>query len=75
MEEKNIQSTDRLLRVIVALLLRQRNLEPLTLREQIELLADLSLKPKEIASIIGRSSAYVNKELSSLRKSKRDKKD
>ena len=64
----DVESTNKLLKVIVALLLRQKNDQTLTLRQQIEVLFDLGLKPSEIADIIGRSSTYINKELSGIRK-------
>jgi len=65
------ESTDKLLRVIVALLLRGKKDEQLTLRQQIEILYDLRLKPAEIAQILGRTNTYVNKELSGIRKSRK----
>lgn len=65
------ESTNKLLRVIVALLLRQRDEQTLTLRQQIEILSDLGVKPSEIAEILGRSSTYVNKELSGIRKNRK----
>lgn len=73
MEKDALESTNKLLRVIVALLLKRRDTDALTLRQQIEILNDLGLKPLEIAEIIGRSNTYINKELSELRKSRRQK--
>lgn len=71
MDESEIESTNRLLRVVVALLLRQ-GMEPLsTLRQQIELLEGLGLGPTEIGKIIGRPTNYVTKELAGIRKSKK----
>lgn len=67
-EENETESTNRLLRVVVALLLRQ-GLEPLsTLRQQIEMLNGLGLGQTEIAKILGRSVTYVSKELAGIRK-------
>jgi len=68
MEKEQLTSTNELLRVIVALLLRRKNSELLTLKQQIEILDDLGMKPIKIAEIIGRSNVYVHKELSGLRK-------
>jgi hypothetical protein len=68
MDKDTLESTNKLLRVIVALLLRGKSDEPLNLRQRIEILADLSLKPAEIAEILGRTNTYVNKELSGIRK-------
>ena len=71
MDESAVQSTNKLLKVIVALLLRGRNEEMPTVREQIEILHDLGLKPVEIAEILGRTSTHVNKELSGIRKNRK----
>lgn len=65
------ESTNKLLRVIVALLLRRRDEQTLTLRQQIEILANLGMKPAEIAEILGRTNSYINKELSGIRKSRK----
>jgi hypothetical protein len=64
-------STNRLLGVIIALLLRQGRDGPPSLKQQIETLNDLGLRPSEIASILGRSNTHVNKELTGIRKGKR----
>jgi len=70
--EKNIaESTNKLLRVIVALLLRGKDERSLTLRQQIEILSDLGVKPAEIAEILGKNSSYINKELSGIRKGRK----
>jgi hypothetical protein len=64
-------STNKLLGVMIALLLRQGHEGPPSLRQQVETLDDLGLRPFEIASILGRSSTYVNKELTGIRKAKK----
>lgn len=74
MDNKTLESTNRLLRVIVALLLRRKDDRTLTLRQQIEVLNDLGIKPTEIAEILGRTSTYINKELSGIRKSRKETK-
>jgi len=71
MDKNEQQSTNKLLRVIVALLLRRRDEQTLTLRQQIEILNDLGIKPVEIAEILGRNNTYINKELSGIRKSRK----
>lgn len=73
MDNNTLESTNKLLRVIVALLLKRKDTDTLTLRQQIEILNDLGLKPLEIAEILGRSNIYINKELSGLRKSRKQK--
>ena len=71
MDKNELQSTNKLLRVIVALLLRRRDEQTLTLRQQIEILNDLGIKPVEIAEILGRNNTYINKELSGIRKNRK----
>ncbi|PIP29121.1 hypothetical protein CO134_03940 [Candidatus Kuenenbacteria bacterium CG_4_9_14_3_um_filter_39_14] len=73
MDNNTLESTNKLLRVIVALLLKRKDPDTLTLRQQIEILNDLGLKPLEIAEILGRSNIYINKELFELRKSRKQK--
>jgi len=68
MNNNELESTNKLLKVIVALLLRQKVEQVLTLRQQIEILNDLGIKPAEIAEILGRTNTYINKELSGIRK-------
>lgn len=75
MEKSGQESTNQLLRVIVALLLRRGDEQVLTLRQQIEVLNELGVRPMEIAEILGRSSTYVNKELSGIRKNRNKKGD
>jgi hypothetical protein len=70
MDRNTLESTNRLLKVIIALLLRGSEDAP-NLRRQIEVLADLGLKPVEIAEILGRTNIYVNKELSGIRKGRK----
>jgi hypothetical protein len=68
-EVKEIQSTDRLLRVIVALLVRQQDKELAPLKKQIEILSNLGMRPVEIAETLGRTQTHINKELAGIRKS------
>lgn len=70
MAENPNESTNKLLRVIISLLIRRGNDRTITLRQQIEILENLGVKPAEIAEILGRSSTYVSKELSGIRKTK-----
>jgi IS30 family transposase len=73
MRKETIESTNKLLRVIIALILKRKDPDTFTLRQQIEILNDLGLKPLEIAEILGRSNTYINKEISRLRKSRKGK--
>jgi len=74
MDKNELQSTNELLRVIVALLLRRKDQKTLTLRQQIEILYDLGIKPAKIGKILGRANTYINKELSGIRKSRKQEK-
>ena len=59
--------------VVIALLLRSlptRGDRP-SLRDQIRLLSELEVRPKDIAEILGRSSTYITKELAGIRKGKK----
>lgn len=69
MNEKTLQGTNKLLKVVIALLLRGNAQDGvISLREQIGILSGLGLQPSDIAEILGRSNNYVNKELSELRR-------
>jgi hypothetical protein len=69
--EETVQLNKRL-GIVIALLLKMLPKEDgsPSLRDQIQLLSGLGSRPKEIAEILGRTQSYVNKELTSLRKSK-----
>jgi hypothetical protein len=58
--------------IVIALLLKTipKNSEGISLRDQVQLLSELGVRPKDIAAILGRSQTYVTKELSGLRKGK-----
>lgn len=67
-----LESTNRLLKVIIALMLRPREAKALSLKQQIEVLYNLGFGPSEIAEILGKTPSHINKELSvsGLRKKK-----
>jgi len=71
-ESKDIGEVSKRLDLVIALLLRglPGKADAVPLREQIQILSDLGLRPKDIARILGRSQTYVGKELSNLRKAK-----
>jgi len=71
MDKNTLESTNKLLKVIIALLLRKKDEQTITLREQIGILDNLGLKPVEIAEILGRTNKYINKELANIRKKKK----
>lgn len=67
-----ISVIDKKLSIIVALLLRiANNGNDSTLKEQIGDLASFGLSSSEIASILGKKTPYISKELSELKKSKK----
>lgn len=75
MNEKTLQETNKLLKVIIALLVKRgKPSEFLSLRDQINVLRNFNLAPSVIAEILGRSGNYVNKELSELKKVGKKKK-
>lgn len=73
MDRNDIESTNRLLRVMIALMLRGQEDSTPTLRQQIKTLSELGMKPIEISETLGRSSTYVNKELAGIRKESKKK--
>jgi hypothetical protein len=64
MDLSELESTNRLIRVIIALMLRPKDDRPLLLKQQIEILYGLGIGPTEIAGILGKTSGHINKELS-----------
>jgi hypothetical protein len=70
--DDNIAVLNKRLGVVIALLLKSihRGSEGISLRDQVQLLSELGVRPKDIADILNRTQTYVNKELVSLRKNK-----
>lgn len=62
-----MESTNRLLKVIIAVLIRGGE-KQMPLKQQIETLSSLGMRPIEIAEILGKTSTHINKELSGIRK-------
>jgi len=75
MNTGSLESTNRLLKVVIALMLRPKDDRPMSLRQQIAVLHGLGIRPTEIAEILGRTATHVNKELSvsGIRKRKKEK--
>ena len=65
--------TNRLLKVIIAVLIRSGERQ-MSLKEQIQTLDSLGLRPAEIAEILGKTNTHVSKELSGMRKKSKGKK-
>ena len=68
MAKDDIEFTNRLLKVMIALMLRGPEDTTPKLRQQVKTLWELGMKPIEISDILGKSSTYVSKELVSIRK-------
>lgn len=73
MDSDPMESTNRLLKVIIAVLIRGGE-NPMPLKQQISTLNGLGLRPVEIAEILGKTSTHINKELSGLRKQAKGRK-
>jgi hypothetical protein len=65
----DLESTNQLLRVIVAILIRGGD-NPMSLKQQIEILSDAGMRPKDIATVLGKSGTHINKELTGIRRQK-----
>lgn len=69
-ENEALETTNRLLRVVIALLIRRDGETQASLKQQIEFLHRLGMRPAEIAATLGRTATHINKELSGIRKTK-----
>jgi hypothetical protein len=67
---EEMDSTNQLLRVIIALLMENSETLP-KLRQRVDFLNKAGLKNSEIAKILGKTNTYVAKELNSLRASRK----
>ncbi len=72
MEKNALESTNKLLKVMIALLLRQKVEDAMSQREQIKILNDLGVRPVQIAEILGRPSKFINKELAVINKNRKE---
>jgi hypothetical protein len=69
-EKTELLEIKKRLEVVIALLLKAlpKGNDAISLRDQIRLLSELGIRPKDIAEILGRTQTYIGKELASLRK-------
>lgn len=65
--EKEIESTNQLLRIIISLLLEQSESFP-TLKQKVAFLDRAGMGPAEISRVLGRTTTHISKELAGLRK-------
>lgn len=42
----------------------------MSLKQQIEILSDAGMRPKDIATVLGKSGTHINKELTGIRRQK-----
>ena len=77
--EKEILRTNELLSelnnrvgVMISLLLRmvQQDKSSISLKDQIQILNNLGLRPRDIAAILGKTPTHISKELVGIRKTK-----
>jgi hypothetical protein len=68
--DKENESTNQLLRVIIALLLEQSESFS-TLKAKVAFLNRIGMGPTEIASILGKTKTHISKELAGIRKPQR----
>ncbi len=74
-EKSTLLELNKRLGVVISLLLRmvQKDERSISLKEQVRILDDLGMRPRDIAEILGRSQPHINKELVGLRKEKNKK--
>jgi hypothetical protein len=70
---KDVSELNARLGVVIALLLRTvpREGPGISLKEQVKILDDLGVRPRDIANILGRTKTHITKELAGLRKKKK----
>jgi hypothetical protein len=68
--DKETESTNQLLRVIIALLLEQSESFS-TLKHKVSFLHRTGMGPTEIGKVLGRTTTHISKELAGLRKGKK----
>ncbi len=69
----HIKEINDRLGVIISLLFRMvpQAKSQISLKEQVELLNNLGLRPKDIATILGRTASHINKELVGIRRNQK----
>ena len=66
---KEINELNKRLGVVISLLLRMvpKPESSISLKEQVNILDALGIRPRDIADILGRTQGHINKELAGLR--------
>jgi len=72
---KHLLGLNKRLGVMISLLLRMvpREGPGISLKEQVRILDDLGMRPRDIAEILSRTQPHINKELAGLRKKEKKK--
>jgi hypothetical protein len=71
-KNKEVFELNKRLGVVISLLLRMIPQEGrgISLKEQVRILDDVGMRPRDIAEILGRTQPHINKELAGLRNKK-----
>lgn len=74
---KEVFELNKRLGVVISLLLRMvpREGPGISLKEQVKLLDNLGMRPRDIANILGRTPTHITKELAGLRKKRKKKRE
>jgi len=72
---KEVLELNKRLGVVISILLRMlpREGASMSLKEQVRILDNLGIRPRDIAQILGRTQTHITKELAGLRKEKHKK--
>ena len=70
--KEGFNELNKRLGVVISLILRliPKDGGGISLKEQVRILDDLGMRPRDIAKILGRTQPHINKELAGLRKIK-----
>ena len=71
---KYLMELNKRLGVMISLLVRMvpREGPGISLKEQVRILDDLGMRPRDIAEILNRTQPHINKELAGLRKKEKE---
>ena len=71
-QNKQIIELNKRLGVVIALILHMipQDGTKISLKRQVQILASLGIRPRDIAEILGRTQPHINKELAGLRNNK-----
>lgn len=70
---KYLEGLTKRLDALIFIMLSKKGDEFTLLKEQVSVLDKLNFRPKEIATILGRTPTHITKELTSIRKAKKKK--